>query len=161
MPKIYLTIVFSLALILSGCSLLSTPQAPANLTPEPSNPYSKEISIGGVVLTVETAQNDAERAQGLSGRQSLPEGSGMVFLFDKPDRYSFWMKDMNFALDFIWLSKDQEVEITPQVPAPSAQVPIPATIRPSQPVTAVIEVPAGWAIKSNIKVGDKVLGLTR
>ena len=71
------------------------------------------------------------------------------------------MKDMNFALDFIWLSKDQVVEITPQVPAPSAQVPIPATIRPSQPVTAVIEVPAGWAIKSNIKVGDKVLGLTR
>ena len=162
MSKIYLTTIFALALILSGCSLVPAPsKAPINKPVQESGLPKQELSINGVKLSVEVAATEADKAHGLSDRQSLADGTGMLFLFDKPDRYSFWMNDMNFALDFIWLNQGQIVEITPQVPAPSTQYPMPASLRPSWQIDAVIEVPAGWTARNNIAVGDEVLGLTR
>jgi uncharacterized membrane protein (UPF0127 family) len=159
--RFYLTIT-AFALILGGCSLLPTPQKALPIKQVQESGLPKQaLSINGISLVVEVASTESDKAHGLSGRQSLPEGTGMLFLFDRLDRYSFWMNDMKFALDFIWLNQGQIVEITPQVPAPSAQDPVPAAVRPSREVSAVIEVPAGWTAKNNIAVGDEVMGLTR
>ena len=59
------------------------------------------IDFGSVRVKTELALTQAEHSRGLSGRESLSEGDGMFFVFDKPGNYSFWMKDMNFPIDII------------------------------------------------------------
>lgn len=139
-----------ISLILTGCSVLQQPLA----TPITSLP-TKHLTIGATPLVVEVAATDAARKQGLSGRETLPEGRGMLFLFDRPLVYNFWMKDMNFALDFVWLNNGAVVELTLNVPPPTAQAPAPATIVPREAVDSVVEVPAGWIARHSIQVGDQ------
>ena len=67
------------------------------------------VNIVGKTLQVDLALTDEEKARGLSGRESLDEDEGMLFVFDVPGNYGFWMKDMNFAIDIIWLNE----KITP------------------------------------------------
>ena len=55
------------------------------------------------------ANNDQDREQGLSGTSVLPNGTGVLFVFDNPGKYGFWMKDMNFPLDIIWIGKDKKI----------------------------------------------------
>lgn len=53
---------------------------------------------------MEVADDEQERKQGLMNRNSLPSQSGMLFVFDKPDIYAFWMKDTRIPLDMIWIN---------------------------------------------------------
>ncbi len=117
---------------------------------------TQEIIIGSTRLVVEVARTTAQKRQGLSGREFLAPGTGMMFVFDQPDEHQFWMKDMNFPLDFLWISSGKVIEIMTNVPAPSIDNPQPAVVSPQQPIDMVIEVPAGWAVQNNVKVGDEV-----
>src|SRR4026208_1251957 len=74
--------------------------------------HKSTVTINGHTLNIEIAQTQIEREKGLSGRDTLPENSGMLFVFDKPDYYAFWMKDMKFPLDFIWIRDQKVVQIT-------------------------------------------------
>src|SRR5208282_2732770 len=65
---------------------------------------SARIMIGGVVLTVELAATATAQERGLSGRASMPSNEGMLFVFDHPSYWSFWMTDMKFPLDIIWFN---------------------------------------------------------
>jgi uncharacterized membrane protein (UPF0127 family) len=67
------------------------------------------VIIAGVRLSVEVADTPAERGRGLSGREMLPENSGMLFVFDTPGRYGFWMYGMKFPLDIIWIDESLRV----------------------------------------------------
>src|SRR3989344_9082121 len=60
-------------------------------------------------LLVEVADSEVERAQGLSGRKVLAEQTGILFVFPTAEQHAFWMKDMNFALDIIWLDKNWKI----------------------------------------------------
>ncbi|MEK6880536.1 MAG: DUF192 domain-containing protein [Nanoarchaeota archaeon] len=60
-------------------------------------------------FTVEIADNSIERARGLMYRESLDENSGMLFVFDKEGKYSFWMKNTLIPLDIIWIDSDDRV----------------------------------------------------
>jgi uncharacterized membrane protein (UPF0127 family) len=84
-------------------------------------------------------------------------------LFDFGDnaevRPGFWMPDMNFNLDFIWIDQNQVVGITPNVPKPSSPDAATSTLPiyyPPSPVNWVVEVNAGWAEANKIKTGDEV-----
>lgn len=112
-------------------------------------------SIAGHKINIEIADTDTARVQGLSGRNFLADDAGMAFLFGTPGKYTFWMKDMKFNLDFIWIKNGKIMEITPNVPNTSLQ-----TYQPLELVDSVIEVNAGWVAKNNVKVGDSV-GLDR
>ena len=80
------------------------------------------VEVGGVVFEVEIADDAAERAQGLSGRDPLPEDGGMLFVYQEPVVPGFWMRQMRFPLDFVWIGEDCEVvDVTPNVPAPGAR----------------------------------------
>lgn len=99
----------------------------------------------GRVLAVEVMRTPEQITQGLSGRDRMDPAQGMLFLLPSKQQPSFWMKDMRFALDLIWLDNGKIVEVTPNVPPPA-----PGTLEselpkyaPSVPVTAVLEVPAG------------------
>ncbi|MDX1536041.1 MAG: DUF192 domain-containing protein, partial [Candidatus Spechtbacterales bacterium] len=81
--------------------------------PEPENlgyplPVEK-LEIADTEITVELAEKPEDKAKGLSGRSSLAEEHGMLFVFNRPGTYSFWMKEMNFPIDIIWIGEDMRV----------------------------------------------------
>ncbi len=67
------------------------------------------LKIGDTAIRVEVADTNEERSAGLGGRESLGAMEGMLFVFDRPDFYVFWMKDMLFPLDIIWINKDKKI----------------------------------------------------
>jgi len=60
----------------------------------------------GVEVQVDIADNYAERIQGLSGREGLGEYEGLLFLHDIHKVQKYWMKDMNFAIDIVWIDSN-------------------------------------------------------
>lgn len=113
----------------------------------------RTISIGELPLRVLVRDTDAERAQGLSGFPSLAPYDGMLFEFNEDGMYSFWMKDMLFPIDILWLDAEGKViTIAPLVPPES----YPQPFTPDSPARYVLEIPAGFAARYGIVVGTKV-----
>jgi len=115
----------------------------------------RPLHINDTKIFVEVADTVQKQAQGLSGRDSLPENQGMLFVFNQPNYYSFWMKEMKFPLDFVWIDNKQVAEITQNVQPQDYQPP--KTLTPKEKVDMVLEINAGEAEKLNIKVGDKII----
>lgn len=91
-------------------------------------------------INIEIADTNAERMQGLSGRESLETGRGILFIFPESGLYGFWMKDMNFSIDIIWLNGDlQPIGIEKNISPDS----YPQVFYPPVPVKYVLEVNAG------------------
>ena len=117
------------------------------------NKQLSKLTIGNKTILVAVAKTEATRAHGLSGRQNLPENSGMLFVFDQPDFYYFWMKEMNFPLDIIWLDKNKNiVDITANL----ATSTYPNTVTSRLPAQYILELNAGWAEQNRLKIGDLV-----
>jgi uncharacterized membrane protein (UPF0127 family) len=117
------------------------------------------LKLNDCSIQVEIADTPALRQRGLSGRKHLAENAGMLFIFERPDYHSFWMKDMNFPLDLIWILNGKIVDITSRVPPPSGPVCKFTHYRPSSPANRVLEVKAGVAEKCGVKVGDEITGI--
>lgn len=117
--------------------------------------YSHKITIGKKSLQIEIADTPAKLSRGLSGRESLCPDCGMLFVFDKPLVPSFWMKDMKFPLDIIWIKDDQVIGIISDLP-PLKSNAKPIYYHSPQPINYVIEVNSGWAQSRKIKIGDRV-----
>src|SRR3989344_8940875 len=62
-----------------------------------------KIKIGQKTIFIEIADTQEKQKKGLSGRDNLPEDSGMLFVFKEEGHHQFWMKDMNFSIDIIWI----------------------------------------------------------
>ena len=104
-------------------------------------------------IPITIANNDASREQGLSDTISLPAGSGMLFVFDTASKYGFWMKDMKYDLDLVWIDADLKiVDITADVAADS----YPKIFYPSQPVRYVLEVNKKFSTAHGLKIGQIV-----
>ena len=81
--------------------------------------YGQSKVVDLTSLRLEVADTDASRTLGLSGRDSLDSGAGMLFTFDAPGIYPFWMKDMKFPLDMVWIDSGKVVDVVtlrPPVP---------------------------------------------
>lgn len=118
-----------------------------------------KAQIGNTEITLEVARDPKTRAIGLSGRDSLPEMHGMVFLFDRENFYPpFWMKNTLIPLDFIWVDDGKVADLTENVnPSPSGTPDSDLPIYTSKvPTDVVIEVNAGFIEKYNITIGDTV-----
>ena len=117
-----------------------------------------EVVVGGVRYRAELAITTAQRVQGLSGRDSLPAGSGMLFVLGSPRRSSIWMKEMLFLLDIIWISEDCRVsEMVRNAPHSNPEAPDDvASYTSSLPAAYVLEVNAGDARRHGIEQGDRV-----
>jgi len=114
-------------------------------------PEKETVTIGTATVVTEVARTPAEREEGLSDRDSLGADDGMLFLFDAPDTYNFWMNRMHFPLDFVWLRNGTVVALTEDVPTPSV---IPSAFNAGTPVDAVLEVNVGWIAAHAVMVGD-------
>jgi uncharacterized protein len=118
-------------------------------------PKSK-VTIDKHDFSVELATTSAQQQLGLSGRASMPKNQGMLFIFQTANRYPFWMKDMKFNLDMIFINNNKIVSIFQNVPAPkNANANLP-TYAPSSAANEVLELNAGVAKADGFKNGDTV-----
>ncbi len=121
--------------------------------PAPTWRLDRQVTIGDNVIVVEIADTDEERGQGLSGREFLESGHGLLFLFDLPGKYGFWMKDMNFPIDIVWIDElwrvvSVEREVDPKT--------YPQIFYPPRAIKYVLELPAGTTTEKSIDEGEKV-----
>ena len=108
-------------------------------------------SAAAVEITVEIARTDEERAKGLMYRKQLPDGEGMLFVFDRDQQLSFWMKNTLIPLSIAFIASDGNiVEIKDMQPHDLSSV------QSSRSVRYALEVPQGWFSRVNVTVGDVV-----
>jgi len=103
--------------------------------------------------TVEIADTDRERATGLMFRGSLPEKSGMIFLYDPPQRVGMWMRNTYIPLDMVFITAEGTVRRVETDTEPFST----DLIRSGGEVAAVLELNAGQAAKIGVKPGDRVI----
>jgi uncharacterized membrane protein (UPF0127 family) len=115
---------------------------------------SDVVQIGDARVHVTIADTDALRTHGLSGKKELAPDEGMLFVFDHEDRYSFWMKDMLFPIDIVWLSTDGTIVYSADDVQPSTY---PKTFQSVAPAQFVLELPAHFMNRHNLKIGDKAI----
>lgn len=114
------------------------------------------VSINGQKFEVEVANNDTSRQVGLSGRKSLDQKKGMIFLFEKKDKYSFWMKNTLIPLDIIFIDDDKIVHIAKNaIPEKDVKGTLPIYKTPVN-ANKVLEINGGLSEKNKFKNGDKV-----
>ncbi|HYG83369.1 MAG TPA: DUF192 domain-containing protein [Verrucomicrobiae bacterium] len=113
---------------------------------------STRVVVGDAVIDAQIARSEQERANGLSKVSSLKANEGMVFVFDKDDLWSVWMKGMRFSIDVIWLDKDKKVVHIVKNISPDTY---PGTFKPKNPARYILEVPAGTVDAKNITIGKQ------
>lgn len=118
-----------------------------------SVPNSGQVIINDAVFTVQIADSDYERAQGLSGVPSLRDNQGMLFLFDAPGNYLFWMKDMLIPIDIVWIDSNWQIVHIEHAVSPDSY---PKTFGTEIPSQYVLEVAAGTAEQLKIRVGNTI-----
>ncbi|MBP9738381.1 DUF192 domain-containing protein [Candidatus Saccharibacteria bacterium] len=111
------------------------------------------LIIGGQSLNVEIANTSQKREQGLCCRESLPSDQGMLFVYDSPGDYRFWMKDTQIPLDMFWIDVSKHVVHIEENVQPDSY---PQTFGTSTPAQYVLETNAGFAKEYGIKNRDKV-----
>lgn len=99
MKKHALPLAFSVVLLAACTTQASITRVPLTL----QSPASKEL-----IMQVEVADTFEERKTGLMGRTELEEGTGMLFIFDQPQKLTFWMKDTLIPLDILFFDADKK-----------------------------------------------------
>lgn len=113
--------------------------------------------INGKKINLEIVKTIEDVSRGLGGRDNLESDNGMLFIFSRSDYYAFWMKDMRFPIDIIWIQDDAVVDISKNVPAEQGvSLEKLKLYQPRQKANRVLELNAGFTDKNNIKIGDKV-----
>lgn len=115
--------------------------------------HLKPLTIGDATVYVSIAETESAREQGLSGRTRLAADEGMLFIFPNEGMYRFWMKDMKFSIDMLWLSADGT--IVHMAPSVSPET-YPETFASEVPARYVLELPAGYSESHDLTVGDRV-----
>lgn len=113
----------------------------------------KTILIADRNFKVEIADTEAKRERGLSGRKNLDSNTGMLFIFDHPDFYNFWMKEMNFPIDIIWLDQNKKIVDLTENLQPTT---FPKTFTSKIPAQYIIELKTGEIKNQQLKIGQQV-----
>ena len=148
--KDYISILTVLLFLVIGFFLINQPAKKL----EQENENIEYVKIAGQRIKVELASTPEEQAQGLSGREELKPDHGMLFVFGFSGPHLFWMKDMNFPIDIIWIGEDKKVIYVKR----DAQPELYPEMYGSEFSSAlyVLEVIAGFSEKNNLQIGDEV-----
>jgi uncharacterized membrane protein (UPF0127 family) len=107
------------------------------------------VIFGTDTVVAEVARTEAQREVGLMGRESIPDGTGMLFMWERPEQRSFWMKDTFVALDIGFMDANYRVFDIQQME--------PMSLDPhesSGPGLFALEVPGGWFAAHGVVEGD-------
>jgi uncharacterized membrane protein (UPF0127 family) len=142
----YFLFIFLFSISLTGCLALELRET--NIT----NDFN--LTIGSQQFNVEVATSLEQQVQGLSNRQFLEPTAGMLFIYEDLVSPGFWMKNMNFSIDIIWIKDNKVVGWTVAQPVVAGEIlPI---YYPPEPINRVFEVNAGTVEKIDLKIGDTV-----
>ena len=133
--------IVALSLILAAC-------APTSKT----YPLYVSGNDGWICFNVELANNPRSRAKGLMHRDKLSESEGMLFIYEQPLRVFFWMKNVTFPLDILFISQNGRIENIKENAQPFDETPIPSVYR----VKYVLEILGGTAKYFQFSVGDRI-----
>lgn len=116
-------------------------------------PYrDAQVIISGETITLDVVQKPVERALGLGGRTDLCAQCGMWFVFDNATEHPFWMKDMQFDIDIIWIHDGHVVYMEKNVSHNTPE----KTYIPALPASHVLELPAGSVERLGITTGTVI-----
>jgi len=125
--------------------------------PESNTVYVYEnniIRIGKNTFFVEIADNSISRSKGLSMRDKIEPNQGMLFVFDKPDIHGFWMKDMSFSIDILWVDENFVINHIEKNVSPETY---PKVFYPPTTSLYVLELLSGSVDIFDIKKGDSII----
>lgn len=105
-----------------------------------------------LAIKLELAKTAKERAKGFMERNNIPEGTGMLFIFEKEERLSFWMKNTPSPLSIAYIDKHKQIKELHDMEAFSLE-----EVKSTYSCLYALEVPKGWFKKNGIKVGDTLL----
>jgi uncharacterized membrane protein (UPF0127 family) len=108
------------------------------------------LRAGDTTIEADIAETSEQKTLGLSGRELLEDGKGMLFVYPEEGFYSFWMKDMNFPIDILWLSATLEVVHLEENVSPESY---PESFVSNVPAQFVLELPADFAREHDIVLG--------
>jgi uncharacterized membrane protein (UPF0127 family) len=131
------TVLLLLAAVFSGCSAGTAARY--------------EMRVAGHLVDVEIADTPEERASGLMNRKTLKEDQGMLFVFDREERVSFWMKNTSIPLSIAFISADGTIRQIEDMESFSLE-----SIPSRRSVLYALEVNRGWFDERGIAVGDRV-----
>lgn len=158
--SIFLPII-AVAAFITLVGLLNQGKLNKFIKTEDATPKNKSIIIENKEINVEVARSNEERSKGLSNREKLDSNSGMVFVFNKNSKPSFWMKDTKIPLDIIWINDEKIVSINKNVqPEPNKKDSELKRYPAPSEIDYVLEVNAGFSDKYGIKAGSTVQKLS-
>ena len=118
----------------------------------------------GTTVALEIADTEPRRNRGLMFRETLGEGEGMIFIFEQPGEYAFWMQNCRISLDILWLDQSMKIasmaESVPPCRLPGCEPPCASNSCPSYPPAPgtrakyVVELAAGFAKRHGLKAGQ-------
>ena len=117
--------------------------------------HTAQLEIGGETLRVEIADTDKTRDRGLMGRKSLPDGEGMLFVFEKSAPLSFWMKNTLIPLSIGFFDSSKTLIRTLEMDPPPKGAASFISYESGAPAQYALEVPQHWFKKNRIKPGMK------
>lgn len=110
-----------------------------------------DLNLGGKIFSLEIADTDMKRQRGLMYRKSLPDDRGMLFLFERDQQLSFWMKNTYVPLSIAFITKDGTVKEIFDL-TPESLRPVESTFL----VRMALELPKGSFAKLGIGPGSKI-----
>lgn len=142
----------------------SQPPPAGNREPNPTAPESPPVSyqdgtvtLVGQVLNIQLAEDLPTQLAGLSNRPSMAENEGMLFVLAKTQTPEFWMKDMLFPLDIIWIRDGRVADIDSRLGIEPGKTDNDLKrYLPKEAVNMVLEINAGWAETNHLSIGDEV-----
>jgi len=111
------------------------------------------IRTDSSIISAYVSRSEEDRNRGLSGREYLNDGEGMLFVFASSTRPGFWMKDMKFPIDIIWINADKEVV---GIESNIATSTFPKLFFPEKEILYVLEMGAYQSEKMSIKIDSKL-----
>src|SRR5437867_3372076 len=114
-----------------------------------------KVLVNGFVVMADIAITDEQKTEGLDIKNNMTENHGMLFVFQQPDRYGFWMMGMKFPIDIIWLDSNGTVTHIEHSLIPCAQANSNhacPTYFPDKDSLFVLDTRAGFSMKHNVQV---------
>jgi len=140
--------------LIVGVLILVTSLAFLNYNyPNKKNP---QIAINNHIFNLEIAKTNKEREIGLAKYKNIPQNFGMLFTFEKPSFHSFWMKNMKFPIDIIFIRNNKIVTIFKNVSPPKSNNEFLPVYRTKEPSDTVLEINAGLSDKYNFQNNESI-----
>ena len=129
-------------------------------SPKPSKQITIQTGQKSVIVNAEIADTFFSKMKGLMGRNSLGTNDGMLFVFDKPDYYSFWMMNTTIPLDAIFISENGSVVDIITMPPCKSVISCPS-YKPKEKALYVLEVNAGFSEQNGISINKSTVNIQK